>query len=106
MERRIPLILLASAIIVIAVWPALASRDDLAAAFRQGRYDEARGVLETGESDFRPGEEALWRSRLATDPEQALGHLSEGLRTRGLSDAVRIRQHVGCRGSRRPHDAI
>jgi tetratricopeptide (TPR) repeat protein len=91
MKRGFPFVLFAMVIVVLGVWPALASRSDLSTAFRQGRYGEAREILESEGTDFRPGEEALWRSRLARDPEQALDFLSEGLRTRGLPDPVRVR---------------
>jgi hypothetical protein len=78
-------------ILVAFAGVAAASVGQLAGHFQAGRWTEARDLLQTADLDFRPGEEALWRSRLSPDPERALDHLRAGLRTRDLPAAVRVR---------------
>jgi len=72
-------------------WPTLASMSSVAGLFQAGQYDQARQALQEGGEGSRPGEEVLWRSRLATDPAEALRQLESGLEADISRDDVRVR---------------
>lgn len=72
-------------------WPSLASLSSVAGLFQAGRYEQARQALQDGDDASRPGEEVLWRSRLATDPAAALRELESGLEAGIAEDDVRLR---------------
>ena len=72
-------------------WPSLANLSGVAGLFQAGRYDDARQALQEGDDDARPGEDVLWRSRLATKPAEALSLLESGIDDSKASEAVRIR---------------
>jgi len=92
-SRPVHRILTAAVLVICAflVGSALAGLGDVAAHFRAGRYQDARDSLEAGVSGSRPGEEAFWRGRLATRPDQALDYLQDGLDQRGLAVEMKIR---------------
>lgn len=71
--------------------PTVAALDTVADLFRDARYEEARQALGQAGDSFRAGEEVLWRSRLTTDPAEALVILGEGLSDERLPASVRIR---------------
>lgn len=81
----------AAAALLLAVWPALAALDAVAERFAAGRYQEARDLLLEGGAAGRPAEEALWRSRLSDNPDEALTLLAGLTRDRRLPEAVRQR---------------
>ena len=55
-----------------AAWPALAALNAVSDLFQAGKYEQAREELAGGGQGARPGEEALWRSRLEATPDEAL----------------------------------
>lgn len=77
--------------ILIFAWPTLAALTTVTGLFQAGQYDAARESLDTAEQGVRPGEDVLWRSRLATDPAEALTLLNGSLDDSRLPEAVRIR---------------
>lgn len=69
LKRALPFLLLGLMALVI---PALASLETVADLFQAGQYDDARQSILEGNEGARPGEEALWRSRLAANPVEAI----------------------------------
>ncbi len=65
--------------------------NSVAGLFEAGDYDAARQTLRQGGEGARPGEETLWRARLATRPDEALELLHTGLEDRALPSEVRLR---------------
>jgi len=59
--------------------------------FAAGAWDQARAEAARDDREAPPGEERLWRSRLAADPAAALALLQEGLDQRRLPPAMRLR---------------
>ncbi len=78
-------------LVLFAAWPTLASLSTVAGLFESGEYDAARESLNAGDEGVRPGEDILWRSRLATNPTQALNVLETGLKEERFPAAVRLR---------------
>jgi hypothetical protein len=94
--------------LVVGAWPTLAALSTVAGLFEAGRYDEARAALDAGNQGSRPGEDALWRSRLATDPGVAVGLLAAALADGGGDAPVRIRlalEAAEIEAGRRDHQA-
>lgn len=69
----VPVALLA--LVLVLTWPSLASLGSVADFFQRGEYKEARSALLAGGEGARPAEETLWRSRLATNVNEALSLL-------------------------------
>jgi len=94
---------------VLAVWPASAALTTVAGLFQAGHYAEARAALTNADEGFRPGEEILWQSRLATDPEAALALLEPAANDSRYSDVVRVRfalESAELRAGRGEHRAV
>jgi tetratricopeptide (TPR) repeat protein len=68
-----------------AGWP------DVADLYAGGAWDQARSQARNDQPGARPGEAALWRSRLAEDPPAALSALRDGLEQKRLGKPVRAR---------------
>ncbi|MDX2473679.1 MAG: tetratricopeptide repeat protein [Candidatus Krumholzibacteria bacterium] len=85
------ILLMGLAAILLACWPALASLNTVSGLFQAGRYEDAREAVRAADEGARPGEEILWRSRLATDPKEAISLLESGLGDKKYPAAVRIR---------------
>ena len=66
----LPISILASTFFI--TWPSLASLGTVAEYFKLGQYKEARQALLSGGEGARPGEEVLWRSRLAANADEAI----------------------------------
>ncbi len=69
--------------------PTLAGMQQVGGLFGEARYDDARQLLDSGSEDNQPGEEALWRSRLATTPRAAVQLLTEGLKDSAIPETTR-----------------
>lgn len=82
---------LIAGLLLLAAWPTLAGLSSVAGLFQAGEYAEARKALADLDQDARPGEELLWRSRLATRPTEALGLLEPALQEDRFSTELRIR---------------
>lgn len=82
----------------------------LAAQFAGGNWEQARAMAGERQPDARPGELALWRSRLATSPESALEILGDVASGRKVSAPVRVRVALEAAeldlGRGRPADAV
>jgi len=91
MTRRHLFPLLLAIGILVAAWPTLASLNTVTGLFQAGQYDDARESLNAAEEGVRPGEDILWRSRLTTNPDEALTLLIGSLQDNRLPQAVRIR---------------
>lgn len=91
-SRRVRLISGATAFFVITLTAIAyaASFDQILSLFEAGRYEEARTALSQVDQETRPGEELFWRTRLATDPEQALAVLSSRLGDPRLPRSLRL----------------
>jgi hypothetical protein len=85
------ILLMGLAAILLACWPALAALTTVSGLFQAGKYEDAREAVRAGDEGARPGEEILWRSRLATDPKEAISRLESGLGDKKYPAAVRIR---------------
>lgn len=68
---------LALAALLAAVLPSWAGFGTVADLFRDGKYDAARQALQAGGEGARPGEDALWHSRLAGSVDEALTALEK-----------------------------
>ncbi|MBU8869809.1 MAG: SPOR domain-containing protein [Gemmatimonadales bacterium] len=78
-------------IVGLTAMPAPGVMQSVADEFRVGNYTTARSLLDAGEWSARPGEEILWRSRLLSNPEQALALLQDALGSSNLPETVRLR---------------
>ncbi len=72
-------------------WPTLASLTSVADLFARGDYSEARGALQGGGEGAAPGEELLWRCRLAGNVSEAVQLLEKGLSDHDLPLPVQQR---------------
>ncbi len=89
LPRLLPLLL--ACVMLIIAWPTLASLSTVTGLFQAGQYDDARESLNAADEGVRPGEDILWRSRLTTNPDEALTLLNGSLTDKRLPPAVRIR---------------
>ncbi|MCP4292159.1 MAG: hypothetical protein GY780_10060 [bacterium] len=71
MKKRIFLLLI-FLVIGVGALPTIAGLRQISGLFGEARYEEARKMFNSDDSSSRPGEEALWEQRLATDPNQAV----------------------------------
>lgn len=78
-------------VLLACAWPAVAAFTTVAGLFQAGHYDEARAALAANDEGARPGEEILWRSRLATDPAVALSLLETAVGDEHYSPEVNLR---------------
>ncbi len=88
---RLEWVALGAMLLALAGIPALAALSSVSDLFRAGNYDQARIALAAGGEGARPGEENLWRSRLATSPDEALEMLRGNLADSGLPASVAVR---------------
>lgn len=80
--------------LLLAAWlalPSLAALSSVTDLFRQARYADARSALDSAGAGNRPGEEVLWRSRLAARPDEALALLQPALGDSRIDGPARIR---------------
>ncbi len=105
--RRLPaacLAVVALATAATAGWP------DVADLYAGGAWDQARSQARNDQPGARPGEAALWRSRLAEDPAAALSALRDGLEQKRLGKPVRARLALETAeielGAGRPEEAL
>jgi hypothetical protein len=70
--------------------PTLAGMRQVSGLFAEARYDEARQNLVTSGEKALAGEEMLWRSRLAVDPDQAAELLKSSLDDGNIPESTRI----------------
>lgn len=87
-----------------AGWP------DVAELFANGAWEQARSQARNDQPGARPGEAALWRSRLADDPQAAASQLRDGLGQKRLGKPVRARLALEAAelelGAGRPEEAL
>ncbi len=87
-----------------AGWP------DVADLFANGAWEQARSQARGDQPGARPGEAALWRSRLADDPQGAVSQLRDGLDQKRLGKPVRARLALEAAeielGAGRPEEAL
>jgi len=88
---RMRLVIMIPILLALLSWPALAAFNAVSDLFQEGRYDEAMEALADGGDGARPGEEALWRSRLQSTPDQALDLLDQNVKNGQLPAFVRVR---------------
>ncbi len=69
--------------------PTLAGMQQVKDLFGHGNYEEARQLLKTGSDDHRPGEEALWTSRLFAEPGAVADLLIEKIKDTGIPETTR-----------------
>lgn len=92
-SRRRHLSILAAAAVFMVCGGVLAARglDEVAAAFRGGRYGDARQALAAASGDGGGlAEVRLWQQRLSTDPDQAIDLAMQTVRDRQSSVSLRV----------------
>jgi predicted negative regulator of RcsB-dependent stress response len=70
--------------------PTLARMGQVGGLFSEARYLEAQQSLVNGGEGAQPGEENLWRIRLAQNPKQAEDLLRAGLQDRDIPQTTRV----------------
>jgi hypothetical protein len=83
-----------TALLLLVVWPSLASLGTVSDLFLSGRYEQARQEMSQGGEGARIGEEVLWRAQLATTPDEALALLEGSRQDDRLPVFVRQRLHL------------
>lgn len=103
---------LAAACLAVAALATIASAGwpDVADLYAGGAWDQARSQARNDQPGARAAEAALWRSRLAEDPDAALQALREGLGQKRLGKPLRARLALEAAelelGAGRPEEAL
>ncbi len=89
MKHRLALLSSLIFFLVLGI-PTLAGMRQVSGLFAEARYEEARQSLINSGSNALPGEETLWRSRLAEDPDAATAFLKASVEDLTIPESTRV----------------